>query len=167
MKGKKNLRSYGREEYLRLPPHQDDGFWAPRGHSVLSSSRFSYCHHTRHPVVRILEFSFFEKYRNIMGTYFHFDSPNVFISILILPVTHSFCSCVTFGIPGTYQQAYKCQGLQKAGYRLVVVNCWWWSWFYKQSCPEKKQQQEEIRYPNGEDQTFLKEVDAPNQQKVV
>jgi hypothetical protein len=49
------------------------------------------------------------------------------------------------------------------GGRLLVVS---WLLFVRQSCA-KKQQQEEIRYPDSEEQTCPKELNALNQQEGV
>jgi hypothetical protein len=45
---------------------------------------------------------------------------------------------------------------------LVAVGWWWW-----QFVRYTKKKQEEIRYPDGEDQTCPKELSAPSQQEVV
>ena len=39
---------------------------------------------------------------------------------MILPAADSFCDCVTFGILGTFQRVYKCEGLGKRNGLLVV-----------------------------------------------
>ena len=82
-----------------------------------------------------------------------------------LPVIDSFFDCMTLGILGTFQRVYKCQGPERCGGLLVVVGCD--LWFVKQLCTKEKQEEKEIRYPDSEDQTCPKELNAPNQQEVV
>ena len=48
---------------------------------------------------------------------------------------------------------------------LDATDCCWLK-FVKQTCL-KRQEKEEIRYPEGDDQTCPKELDAPNQQEEV
>lgn len=70
------------------------------------------------------------------------------------PAADGFCSCMTFGILGTFKRVNKCEGPERQGGLLVGVcyGGYCWLWFVKQSCTKKKQQ-EEIRYPDSEDQT--------------
>jgi hypothetical protein len=58
-------------------------------------------------------------------------------------------------------------GLLLAVVGCLVVGVCCWLWYVKKLYAEKKQQEEEIRCPDGEDQTCPKEFNIPNQQEVV
>ena len=65
-----------------------------------------------------------------------------------------------FGILGTLQRIYNARAqAEGAGWPVGLLQ------FFKQQWA--KRQKEEIRYPNGKDQTCPKELDTPNQQEVV
>ena len=74
---------------------------------------------------------------------------------------------MVFEILGIFQRVCTCWGLRGHGV-LLLVGCWLFVGHgLLSSHVQRRKQQEEIRYPDGEDQTSPKELNVPNEQKVV